>query len=485
MKGSKFVVLLFCAVYAFNGCVKNAADGKIPVTTSSDEARKEFLQGRSIAEKLLITKSIGHFDKAIALDPGFASAYLARANASFTGTDFFANLKNAVAASDKVSEGERLLIQATEANANGNTVKQKEYLEKLVQLFPNDERAHFALGGYYFGVQEYTQAIEHYNKSIAIDPNYSLVYNMLGYAYRQVDNFPDAEKAFKKYTELIPGDPNPYDSYAELLMKMGRFDESIANYQKALSNDSSFVSSRIGLAADYLYKGMADRASAELEKVSSMVHTDGDLRAAYFAQMVVDADAGKWDRALLQLDKQYALGEKVNDVAAMSADLGFKGNILLEMGKPDEAMKAFEKSLQVVTASDLSKEIKENAQRAHHYNLALVAIARKDLKTAKAESAEFAKGAEGAKSVNQMRLAHQLSGSISMAEKNLDAAISELMQANLQNPYDLYRLALAYHEKGDHAKAKEYSQKAAHFYGLPALNYAFVRTKAEKLLASK
>ena len=57
------------------------AGGKIPVTTKSEDARKEFLQGRDLSEKLLAQDSVQHFDKAIALDPEFASAELARANA--------------------------------------------------------------------------------------------------------------------------------------------------------------------------------------------------------------------------------------------------------------------------------------------------------------------------------------------------------------------------------------------------------------------
>ena len=64
-------------------------------------------------------------------------------------------------------------------------------------------------------------------KATAINPSFSTPYNQLGYAYRFLEKFPEAEDAFKKYTQLIPDDPNPYDSYAELLMKMGRFDESI------------------------------------------------------------------------------------------------------------------------------------------------------------------------------------------------------------------------------------------------------------------
>ena len=46
---------------------KNA--GKIPVTTSSEEARKEYLAGRDLQEKLRITDSIAHYDKALSLDP--------------------------------------------------------------------------------------------------------------------------------------------------------------------------------------------------------------------------------------------------------------------------------------------------------------------------------------------------------------------------------------------------------------------------------
>jgi len=43
---------------------------------------------------------------------------------------------------------------------------------------------------------------------------------------------------------------------------------------------------------------------------------------------------------------------------------------------------------------------------------------------------------------------------------------------------------LAYQGKGDAAKAKESLTKAAKFNSLPQLNYAFVRSKAVKALAT-
>src|SRR5215831_5160962 len=242
--------------------------GKIPITTKSEEAKSEFLQGRALAEKLLAQDSLAHFDRALTLDPEFAGAELARCNASPTAKEFFEHQQKAVSLADKASEGEKLLILANEAGANGDVAKQKEYLDKLVTEYPGDERAHFNLGGYYFGQQEFAQAIEQCKKAAEIAPDYSPAYNILGYSYRQQGDYASAEQAFKKYIELIPNDPNPYDSYAELLLKMGRFDDSIAQYRKALSVDHNFNPSRFGIAADLMYKNQPDQALDELRDMA-------------------------------------------------------------------------------------------------------------------------------------------------------------------------------------------------------------------------
>ena len=113
--------------------------GKIPITTKSDEAKKEYLQGRDLSEKLLGQESLQHFDQAIALDPDFALAELARAANSPTTKEFFEHESKAVSLADKASDGEKLLILANQAATNGNVVKQKEYLDQLVAAYPNDD----------------------------------------------------------------------------------------------------------------------------------------------------------------------------------------------------------------------------------------------------------------------------------------------------------------------------------------------------------
>ena len=183
----------------------------------------------------------------------------------------------------------------------------------------------------------------------------------------------------------------------------------------------------------------------------------------------------------IDIDKEYAIAEKINDVAAMSADLQVKGNILLEMGKYAEAREQFDKLLKMTEGSGLSQEIKDNTRLFHHYNLATVALGMKDGAKAVAEAEEFRKGAEASKNPAQVRQAHQLLGMIALAEKDYDKAIAELQQTGQQNPQNFFRLCQAYQAKGDNAKAREFCQKAADFNSLPALNYAFVRTKARKM----
>jgi tetratricopeptide (TPR) repeat protein len=462
-----------------------ADSGKIPITTKSDEAKNEFLQGRDLSEKLLVQESLAHFQKAVALDPDFASAELALANSAPTTKGFFEHLNKAVTLASKASDGEDLQILATQAGANGDAAKQKEDLDKLVAEYPNDERAQAAIGNYDFGQQDLGATIEHYKRATEIAPNFSPSYNILGYAYKQQGNYADAETAFKKYIELIPNDPNPYDSYGELLLKMGRFDDSIAQYNKALSINPHFPSSHFGIAGDLMYMGKSSDATTEMQKIVDQALNDGERRLAYFGMAVVASDSSKFDKALQAMDKEYAIAEKNNDAVSMAADLQAKGNIYAAMANYNAATQQFDRSLKIIQDSSIGQEIKDNATRLHHFNMATIASDKKDYTAAKSHADEYRKGAEASKNPFQIRQAHELAGRIALAEKDYDTAITELQQANLQDPRNLYRLSQAYEAKGDNAKAKDFLTQAADFNSLPALNYAFIRTKAQKMLAAK
>ena len=326
------------------------------------------------------------------------------------------------------------------------------------------------------------RAIESYTKATEIAPKFSQPYNQLGYAYRFLEKYDDAEKAFQKYIELIPDDPNPYDSYAELLMKMGKFEQSIEMYQKALSFNPNFVASHIGIATNLNFMGKHEEARDQLNTLYEMARNDGERRAAHFAMAVSYVDEGNMGKALDEVNNLYASNEAISDAAAMSGNLTTMGNILLEMGRQNEAMSKFDSALQHIEESDLSEQVKENARRFYLFNSARVAMKNKEFDTAKTKCEEFTSQVQAINNPNQIRLAHQLSGMIALEEKDYDKAIEELAQANQQNPYNLYRMAIAYQNKNDAENTKLFCEKAAHFNGLNNLNYAFIRIKAKDML---
>jgi tetratricopeptide (TPR) repeat protein len=465
------------------GCA-TSNHGKVPITTSSENAREYFLQGRNLFDKIRFPEALQLFEKAVAEDPNFAMGYLYLAAAQPSAKGLFKNLDRAVALADKVSEGERLWIYGVKAGVDGLPMKQRENYQKLVEMYPNDEQTHYLLANHYFVQQEYNLAVEQYKKATELNPDFSAPYNQLGYTYRILENYTESENAFKKYIKLIPDDPNPYDSYAELLMKIGKYDESIETYQKALTVNPDFVTSYIGIASNLNFKGVHQDARKEIQKFYDMAHNDGERRAAHFSMAVSYVDEGNMGKALEELKRQYALAEKISDASAMAGDLVLMGNILLESGKYDEAKAKYEKAVKLVEESDLSKEVKENVDRGYLFNIARVDLMKKDFTSAKAKSENYREKVEAINNPFQIRLSHQLAGMIALEEKEYDKALEELHQADQQNPYNIYRIALAYRGKGDIEKAKELSMKAAEFNVINSLDYAFVRKKAKLLLDS-
>ncbi len=467
------------------GHVSYAADkasaDKMPITTKSEEAKQLYLKGLDLLEKLRATDAHKFFEQAVAKDPDFALAELQLANTSPSAKEFFDHTARAVALASKVSPAEQLLITSADLNARGQIAKEHETLTKLVTMLPNDERAHNALAACEFGAQEYAAAIAEYQKAVAINPKFSQPYNQLGYAYRFTEKYSEAEGVFKKYIELIPDDPNPYDSYAELLMKMGRFDESIKNYQKALSIDPNFIASYIGIANDQIFLDRGNDARATLAKLTSVARTDGEKRQALFWTAVSWAHEGQYDKALAAANQESAIAVAQNDLANLSADHNFMGALLLENGKADEALAQFKQAVEIMDKSDSPAEVKAATHRNALFNQARAALIKKDLATAKTLNQDYAKQVAEKKVPAEVRQQHELAGLLAIEEKQFATAVTELQQANQQDPRVLYLLAVALDGKGDHANAKTYCTRAADFNGL-AGNYAYVRRKAKELL---
>ena len=471
---------LTCGLAVLAAAPAAAPADRIPLTTASEEARKLYLNGRDLSEKLRATDARAFFEQAAAKDPAFALAQVGLANSAGTPKEFFDAVARAVALAPKASEPERLLVCALDAVAKGEPARQKECLTKLVAACPDDERVHNLVGAYHFGRQEYEASIEAYTKATAINPQFSQPYNQMGYAHRFLGRYEEAERAFKKYIELIPDDPNPYDSYAELLMKMGRFEESIRSYEKALSVDPHFVASYVGIGNDYVFMGRPAEARKTYARLTAVARNDGERRTAHFWTAMSYVHESATDQALAELEKMAAIDKAGKDAVALSGVLAQMGNVLLEAGRVDEAAAKFGERTAALDGSDVTPQVKEAARRQALFDESWVALARNDTVAARAKAAAYAK-AVAVKSIPfEVRQSHELAGRIALAEKSYASAVSELRQANQQDPRVVYLTAVALQGAGDRQAAKEASLEAADFNGL-SNTYGYVRGKARAL----
>ncbi len=477
-------IVSLMAVILLVGCAGDHGN-KMPITTKSEKAKEYYITARDFAENLHDQDAISYYMMAIEEDSTFALAYLGLSFVRFRTnvTEGVNCLNHAINFVDNVSEGERLWIRGLEDGVNGDTRGQFENWDKLTKLHHSDERVHNIMGGYYYGQQEYAKAVSEFRKGKEINPDYAPQYNMMGYSYRFLGKYKAAEDAFKTYIKLVPDDPNPYDSYAELLMKIGEFKESIDYYEKALEIDPLFGASRMGIATNLVFLNKHEDARRLLQDWIRTTDEPGDKRLALGGIAVAYADEGRLAEALQAVMRQIPLDEQVGDYLGMLNDLTVAGNILLEMDRPDQARQYYDRALAaVIDADGVSDALKLNTQAGHVYAMARVAIAKRDFSTARELATEYLGQTEAAENPAQMRLYHELLGIMALEEGDFREAVDELKQANQQNTYNLYRMMLAYEGLDDPKNARKMCEAVSFYNQLMNLNYAFVRQKARTRL---
>jgi tetratricopeptide (TPR) repeat protein len=475
------LVVAACTQKSATESTESAAPAKIPVTTASDEARAAYDKGLGLYDNLKFADAHAAFQEATEADPDFAMAYAMSAQSSQTAADFFAAVDKAKAAAAKASDGEQLYIKALAAGADNDTAGQRATLQDLVSAYPRDERSHFTLAQFLFGQQDFEGAITHLKHATDINPDFAPAYNMLGYSYRSLDKLDDARTAFETYVSLVPNEPNPHDSYAELLMEMGDYDTSIENYRKALDIDPHFASAYIGISTDYALKGDTDQALSTSEKQLAAARNFPERQAALFQTVRVHLFAGDNEAALAACEKMLADADAAGNHAAQGGIHEYMGDIMAVAGDPAKAEEHYTMALQQRQQANLNEANKAQAERAYKFKMAIAAIVAGDDKTAAARADEYTAAAEADGTTFEKRRVHELAGYLAAMNNDPVTSAEQLAQANQLNPIVLYWSAVANRDAGIIAKAVELAKRAANRNTLSP-NLPFFRQKALQLI---
>lgn len=237
---------------------------RIPVTTTSDEARVHYVRGETALFYNEPATARGHFDAALAADPEFAMAHAYRAAATPPAEEEVReeHLRRAQQQNAHISEPERQWIAAIQAGTSGDTDAQNETLRALAAIVPDDPKPLFVVSYAEASAGNPAAAVEAARRAIAVDPSYAPVYNALGYAEMAAGNRAAAEAAFREQIRLAPHHANPYDSYGDFFMAADQWDEAEAQFQLALTHNPSFQASRNKLTRIAILRAWAELLAA-------------------------------------------------------------------------------------------------------------------------------------------------------------------------------------------------------------------------------
>jgi tetratricopeptide (TPR) repeat protein len=472
--GVFFSTLIFC-FFISNDLW--AQSNEVAITAASQKAKNFFLQGRDYLENLENNTAILLFNKAIEMDPKFAMAYLYRSQ-SGGGYDIFRkNLEKAVKLSEKVTEGERLLILLAEARANKDDVRAKEYVDQLLQQFPLDKRVQIGAGNYYYDIGEYGEALRSYMRAVEIDSNYAPAYNMSGYCNLNLNNYENAEKAFRMYIQLVPNKANPYDSYGEFLLNNGKYEESIAQYQAALEIDPEFANSLMGLGNNQIFKGDYEAARNYYQSYFDKATENDQKYNAQYLKATTYIYEDNMEGALNVINEWRVLAEtNENTTSVIQSDV-IKAYILAEGGNPSEALEFFNKLPDMaknVRLADVDKEIL-NAQLMI-WNVYFLAMSG-EFEKASAESEKCRALLENKKYLDVHTFFHSTDALLEMKKGNYDKAEQLFTVANSTDPFDWYYMAQVFNKRGDKQQAQQLLEKVIR-QNVNSMGLALVRKRA-------
>jgi tetratricopeptide (TPR) repeat protein len=194
--------------------------------------------------------------------------------------------------------------------ALGNRWKAAAQFRASTQLDPNYPEPYKALGDLFMAAPRrlFDQAVEAYDKAIALRPFYADAHVGLGDAKAAKGDVDGAVGAYTKALAYNPINPRVHMSLGKIYYsEKGLYYESVTAYKKAIELDPGSVEARMGLGEVYEDKGLYKEAVEEYRKV---VELDGKHTGAMYNLALVYEKTDPRE-AIAQWERYIALASQL------------------------------------------------------------------------------------------------------------------------------------------------------------------------------
>jgi tetratricopeptide (TPR) repeat protein len=193
-------------------------------------------------------------------------------------------------------------------------LKLKEYEKaKLVFLelsgqFPGDEIYYFNLARSHYGLGDYVQAIETYEKALAIRPDYYEVFINMGIVYAKLNNHEKALYYYNKAAGLNPNDASMYFNMGILYGKLDQKQAAINAYRKATAIQGDYPEAYFNMGI--VYARMTDYENS-VKSYLNAIYYKKDYINAYYNLAGLYENRGDMKKAMDILDSGIKITQDV------------------------------------------------------------------------------------------------------------------------------------------------------------------------------
>jgi len=480
------------------------------VTTSSPEAYRHFVQGIIHDRRAEYRKAIGSMEKAVAIDPEFASAYHVMSwcygNLGY-GTEEKKCIQKAMDLSDRLSDKEKYAIQGTYYIDSEKTYDQAlKALKKLVSLYPDDINGNNMLGVLHVRLGEREKAIEYYGNAIKAGTEDVVIYTNQAAQYRALGLYDKAIEVCENYIETIKDNAAIRRYSAIIYRNMGDYAQALVHADKAFSLSGDYWKNLRTKGDIYLYMDEWDKAEQEYRKLLEKQESEaygwglvclnslylikgqfGNYRKSIRQGLELakkisqsswamnwhiwlsygEMQSGRFNKALEELDLAWQIAEEEEYLSSQRSILFDRSRVYLEMKLMDEAQE---------TAARLKKMIDQAPAKVlvhrHYYVTGMIELEKKNLQKA-IEKIRKARALLGATNTfhlvytHSLGQAYYLAGDLERAAQEFEKAVA--INTGKLNYGDVYvrsyfMLGQVYQKMGQPAKAIKNYRKFLEFW---------------------
>lgn len=186
--------------------------------------------------------------------------------------------------------------------------------------------------------KQYKLAIDHCSNATKINGNYAYAYFSRGYAYMKLGQYDQAIADFTKHIEIIPIATSSYINRGTIYMKQNQYDLAIADFTKSIGINPQETQSWLDRGLSHYQQGHNDLAISDCNKAAELNDKNW---SAYFCLGSAFTAQEKYDLAITNFDKA------IKNDPSQSVSYFSRGSVYDIQEKQDLAISDYTKAIEL------------------------------------------------------------------------------------------------------------------------------------------